>query len=68
MKKAPCKGCEERHSGCHAECESYIDWKKEHEEENEKIRADGEAWRAFYDVRKKHMSKEDKDKFKYGKK
>lgn len=24
--KAPCFKCEERHSGCHAECEKYLDY------------------------------------------
>lgn len=64
MKKAPCKGCEERHPGCHSECEGYIEWKKAHEEENEKIRADGETWRAYFAARKASMRKKDKEKWK----
>lgn len=29
MKLSPCKGCVERCIGCHAKCESYINWKKD---------------------------------------
>ena len=31
-----CKGCEERHEGCHGECERYKAWK----EERDRIRED----------------------------
>lgn len=32
MKKLPpCKGCEERFPGCHADCERYKNWKTEHQ-------------------------------------
>ena len=30
--KAPCKNCEDRHVGCHAECEKYKQFKKDAEE------------------------------------
>ena len=36
MKKAPCKGCGQRHEGCHVDCKWYIEWKKEKTEINEK--------------------------------
>ena len=32
MINAPCLGCEERELGCHAHCQSYIDWTKLREE------------------------------------
>ena len=25
--KPPCKNCEDRHQGCHAECESYAEYR-----------------------------------------
>lgn len=36
MNIAPCKGCmpPERHLGCHQECEKYISWKKNLDDEN----------------------------------
>ena len=27
----PCYKCESRYPGCHAKCEKYISWSKEHE-------------------------------------
>lgn len=38
MSKPKCKGCTERHAGCHCECESYLTWAREHREELERIR------------------------------
>lgn len=29
--QAPCKGCTERRSGCHASCEAYLAYAKERE-------------------------------------
>ena len=40
---APCKDCEFRHVGCHAECEVYKDWKKDHEAELKKKSAQAKA-------------------------
>lgn len=28
----PCKGCELRHTGCHASCDRYAEWSKEQKE------------------------------------
>ena len=33
MRKNPCWQCTKRRIGCHSECELYISWKKDHEEE-----------------------------------
>lgn len=67
MKKAPCKGCEERHPGCHAECESYKAWAEARQELNRRMRAEGEDWRAYCAARKQNMRKKDKEKWKSGK-
>ena len=46
MKKSDCYGCDERHQGCHAECEKYkkfreaIDKRKEAEKQERMITAD----------------------------
>lgn len=32
MKTAPCKGCEQRHPGCHSECERYAEYSNERAE------------------------------------
>ena len=31
MKEKRCFNCESRYPGCHAECEYYLEWKKEHD-------------------------------------
>lgn len=25
---SPCKGCRKRHTGCHGDCQDYMDWKE----------------------------------------
>ena len=32
MEKAPCFGCVDRGLGCHATCQSYIEWTEQREE------------------------------------
>ena len=32
----PCKGCAERHEGCHSKCEAYDNFRKEREVYNNK--------------------------------
>ena len=34
-----CKDCTERHIKCHADCQRYLDAKKQHEEERDRIKA-----------------------------
>lgn len=29
--KNPCHGCNDRNGDCHAKCEKYAEWKKEHD-------------------------------------
>lgn len=53
-KKTPCKGCEERHPGCHADCEGYLAWKAEYQEKQETIKANYHE--ARYDYRKSLMT------------
>lgn len=46
MKEKRCFNCESRYPGCHAECEYYLAWKKEHD----KVKAEEDAERKkFYD-------------------
>ena len=33
----PCKGCEDRYSGCHAVCEAYITWAAEMRKRKEAV-------------------------------
>lgn len=35
MVKAPCKGCQERYLGCHANCEKYKEFKAETDAERD---------------------------------
>lgn len=37
-----CKGCENRHIRCHAECDEYRDFRLAKDKENEKIRIEKE--------------------------
>lgn len=37
-KNTPCYECIDRHSGCHANCKSYIDYKKKIEETKSKTK------------------------------
>lgn len=41
--KQPCKGCKDRYPECHADCELYLEWNKEHLKENERRRREREA-------------------------
>ena len=36
----PCKGCTERHSGCHSTCEKYIAVQQYNEKKNAALRAE----------------------------
>ena len=38
--KPPCHNCENRHIGCHAECEKYIDFRKKLDDYNEVVKQD----------------------------
>ena len=37
-----CKNCVERHAGCHARCEKYLTWKREHDALKVRIRLERE--------------------------
>lgn len=34
--KSECHGCKDRHQGCHAECEKYLKYRQERDEEIKK--------------------------------
>lgn len=38
-----CKGCAERHEGCHSQCERYKAFRKELDDKNERKRLENEA-------------------------
>lgn len=48
---SPCKGCEERHSGCHSECEKFLAWKSEYEAKRAEINKQKDQQRMLDDVR-----------------
>lgn len=39
MISGPCMNCEDRHSGCHGECERYLKYKEERTRVNDKVKA-----------------------------
>ena len=43
MLNSCCKGCTERHEGCHSKCEKYRSFRKELDEKNERKRLAKEA-------------------------
>lgn len=45
--QAPCKDCNDRHVGCHAECQKYKDYKTEHAKQQTFIRRLDEEDNAF---------------------
>lgn len=45
--ETPCRNCAERHAGCHASCERYQSWHKEHIEQQRKIRSAYETENMF---------------------
>ena len=48
MTELKCKGCLKRKVGCHATCESYLAWKKEHDELKEKQREVADGMKNMY--------------------
>lgn len=50
---APCKGCEERQVGCHASCDSYIQWKAVMADIRENIKDFDEATNARLSIHRK---------------
>lgn len=49
----PCKDCTDRHEGCHATCEKYLECAKKRKEMNEKMRREKENKDAIYNMRNK---------------
>lgn len=37
---SPCKGCNDRRLGCHADCKAYSEWAADNEAERQALRAD----------------------------
>lgn len=70
----PCKGCTERHMGCHGSCEKYIAKNKEHQKKlaeakkaNDIIRYKNEHARKYCDDRAKHRKNHSGLHYKYSK-
>lgn len=51
MNNCPCHHCENRHVGCHAECEVYKGWRAERDALNERIHEEKERYRVALDIR-----------------
>lgn len=57
MVKAPCKGCEERHQGCHSSCPRYAEYKILHEVEKAQIQKEKDMYGSLYDSRSRQVMK-----------
>lgn len=55
-RKYPCQDCKERHAGCHADCEAYLEARKQNQAANAEERKDIEKQLDF--VRYKIESRE----------
>lgn len=63
MTDSGCKGCEERHEGCHSGCERYKAFRKELDEKNERKRLENAAINSLIEQaqkRKEERRKKDK--------
>lgn len=56
MVKCPCKGCENRHSGCHGKCEAYAEFRVNHEAAKMQNAEDRKLGK-YYIERKKRLEK-----------
>ena len=45
MGNSPCYGCGDRHINCHSTCDTYIEWKRGVDKENEIIRRNKEKYK-----------------------
>ena len=63
MKKSPCFNCEDRHPGCHADCQMYAEWSEEVKQSRKWLRG-GYAADAYKHetIRRKVMAKQRKTK------
>jgi hypothetical protein len=53
-----CKGCEERHVGCHATCEKYLAAKAERDAMNESLRKENQTyWDVMFTLLRKKPRK-----------
>lgn len=55
MKLAPCKDCPDRCVGCHAVCEKYITWNKEHTEELEQRHQSRVTTKIFEEIKYRNL-------------
>ena len=57
MSKSPCYGCEERHIGCHADCERDSKWREERQAEKDAFNAEKQRESVINEFRAKNASK-----------
>ena len=55
--KAPCKGCEDRHQLCHADCVYYKEYKRELELKAERVRLNKSSYLDADDYTKNSVTK-----------
>ena len=59
----PCRRCEERRAGCHAECSKYLEWsewtsrkKAEYKEKNTNVKADSVLFKGIARQKKRRRN------------
>jgi hypothetical protein len=55
MVTAPCKGCQQRHLGCHGTCEKYQEFRRIHDEEAAENRRRVDAYADMYSYKEEKM-------------
>lgn len=48
----PCKGCENRASGCHSKCDKYSQWQKDYKKTPEKWVSNSKVKNYYNSIRK----------------
>lgn len=61
----PCYGCTERHMGCHTTCDTYCEWKAEHESKRDimiKKKSEEKQWVEYQFAIHKRLQRSGKKK------
>lgn len=53
----PCRDCQDRRVGCHADCERHADWVNKKEEEKQKLEKANEADKIIYRYNKESRNR-----------
>lgn len=61
-KDCPCYNCEDRKSGCHADCKKYLEWRANLDENRKMIRKEKQANKIYNEFHFNAMNKNTKER------